>query len=106
MTTHFMEEAEILGDRIGIMKEGEVLYSENSYLLKHQSNCGICLIVQSTLAKPNYELDIFLFDKLKGIQKISSKSKGTIYKIKRDELNLIPSLKLDEEKSKFGIENY
>ena len=35
MTTHFMEEAEILGDRIGIMKEGEVLYSENSYLLKH-----------------------------------------------------------------------
>jgi len=35
MTTHFMEEAEILGDRIGIMKKGEVLYSENSYLLKH-----------------------------------------------------------------------
>ena len=38
LTTHYMEEAEALSDRIGIMKDGRLLAVGTADELKHQAN--------------------------------------------------------------------
>ncbi len=40
LTTHSLEEAEFLGDRIGIMSEGKMICCGTSSFLKNQYNCG------------------------------------------------------------------
>ena len=45
LTTHFMDEADLLGDRIGIMCEGRVISSGSSLFLKHRFGRGYTLTV-------------------------------------------------------------
>ena len=40
LTTHSLDEAEYLGDRIGIMKEGQYICSGTSSYLKNKYPCG------------------------------------------------------------------
>lgn len=53
LTTHFMDEADFLGDRIGIMGEGKLLCSGSSVFLKNQFGVGYNL----TLVKENTNID-------------------------------------------------
>lgn len=48
MTTHYMDEAEELGDRIGIMSEGEIKCCGSSLFLKRQFKTGYHLTVEKT----------------------------------------------------------
>lgn len=43
LTTHNMDEAEILGDRVGIMNEGRLCCLGSSQFLKQKFNCGFKL---------------------------------------------------------------
>jgi ATP-binding cassette subfamily A (ABC1) protein 3 len=43
LTTHFMDEADLLGDRIAIMAEGELRCCGSSLFLKKQYGAGYCL---------------------------------------------------------------
>lgn len=52
VTTHFIEEVEILGDKVGIMKDCELLASKNLYFKMHR-DWGIILTVQSVFNLPN-----------------------------------------------------
>lgn len=45
LTTHYMEEADILGDRIAIMAEGEVQCTGSSLFLKNRYGVGYNLVV-------------------------------------------------------------
>ena len=65
LTTHFLDEAEYLGDRIGIMTDGEYLCCGTSSYLKSKYPCGfnINLIVNSDIFNENYK-------KLKLLQKV------------------------------------
>lgn len=40
LTTHFMDEAEVLGDRIAIINEGNLITTGSSYFLKHRYGSG------------------------------------------------------------------
>lgn len=40
LTTHYMDEADILGDRIGIMAEGKVICLGSSLFLKNRFGVG------------------------------------------------------------------
>lgn len=50
LTTHFMDEADFLGDRIGIMGEGRLMCSGSSVFLKNQFGIGynLTLVKQTT----------------------------------------------------------
>ena len=47
LTTHSMEEADVLGDRIGIMSEGRVICSGSPMFLKRAYGVGYSLVVTS-----------------------------------------------------------
>lgn len=46
LTTHYMDEADLLGDRIGIMSEGRLICCGSSLFLKNRFQVGTKLIVQ------------------------------------------------------------
>lgn len=45
LCTHFMDEADILGDRIGIMGEGKLQACGSSNFLKNRFGCGYIMTV-------------------------------------------------------------
>ena len=47
LTTHFMEEADMLGDRIGIMGKGKLLCCGTSMFLKKQHGAGYTLTIEA-----------------------------------------------------------
>lgn len=51
LTTHFMDEADYLGDRIGIMGEGRLICSGSSLFLKNRFGVGYSLTL--TKIAPN-----------------------------------------------------
>lgn len=55
LTTHFMDEADFLGDRIGIMGEGKLICSGSSVFLKNQFGSGynLTIVKETTLVDSN-----------------------------------------------------
>jgi ATP-binding cassette subfamily A (ABC1) protein 3 len=53
LTTHFMDEADFLGDRIGIMGEGKLICCGSSVFLKNKFGIGYNL----TIVKDNINAD-------------------------------------------------
>lgn len=53
LTTHFMDEADFLGDRIGIMGEGKLICSGSSVFLKNHFGSGYNL----TIVKENTNIE-------------------------------------------------
>ena len=111
LTTHFLDEAEYLGDRIGIMSDGHFLCSGTSSFLKSKYPCGfnINLLINSSIFNEEYKQEFFNEIKIyepnveikvasKGIFSINIQSNNQ--KI-HDIFNYI-----EENKSKYGIEDY
>lgn len=60
LTTHYMDEADVLGDRIGIMSRGEIQCLGSSSFLKHEFGAGykvICTMSHGALASPGGNTD-------------------------------------------------
>ena len=80
LTTHFLDEAEYLGDRIGIMSDGKYLCSGTSSFLKSKYPCGfnLNLLINEDIFNEEYKNKIF-----SGVKKYEPKaeirvaSKGT-----------------------------
>lgn len=53
LTTHYMDEADILGDRIGIMKGGKVVALGSPIFLKSTFGAGYNLIMVKSSSEPN-----------------------------------------------------
>ena len=70
MTTHFLDEAEYLGDRIGIMSNGHFLCSGTRSFLKLNYPCGfnINLLINSIIFNDDYKQQFY--DGLLHIQRI------------------------------------
>ena len=60
LTTHYMDEADILGDRIGIMSMGKVKALGSSIFLKTKFGVGYNLTVVKTNSEPNPEIISYL----------------------------------------------
>ena len=61
LTTHFLDEAEYLGDRIGIMSDGHFLCSGTSSFLKSKYPCGfnINLLINPTTFNEDFKQNFF-----------------------------------------------
>lgn len=53
LTTHYMDEADILGDRIGIMASGKITALGSSIFLKTKFGAGYNLILVKSNTEPN-----------------------------------------------------
>ena len=111
LTTHFLDEAEYLGDRIGIMSDGKFLCSGTSSFLKSKYPCGFNLNLLINPEKFNDEIKQEFFD---GIKKFDSKaeiriaSKGTFtINIQSNNKN-IPEIfdYIEQKKAGYGIDDY
>ena len=112
LTTHSLDEAEYLGDRIGIMSEGKFICSGTSSYLKAQYPCGYNVnLIFDSKEKEDKNKRITLFEEVKKIDgtaliKIYSKTVLSINCMNmnnrvKDIFNLI-----DREKENYGIESY
>jgi len=52
LTTHYMDEADILGDRIAIMAEGDVQCTGSSLFLKNRYGVGYNLVIAKNSREP------------------------------------------------------
>lgn len=60
LTTHYMDEADILGDRICIMSEGQLQCTGSSLFLKNRYGVGYNLVIAKKDRKPNPEIEKFV----------------------------------------------
>ena len=60
LTTHYMDEADILGDRIGIMSSGKVTALGSSIFLKSKFGVGYNLTIAKQSSEVNFEIMPFL----------------------------------------------
>jgi len=111
LTTHFLDEAEYLGDRIGIMLDGQYMCCGTSSYLKSKYPCGfnINLIVDNKIFDDNKRHQFFREIKNyegKAEIKINSKSVFSI-KIPSENKNIKEIFDYIERiKTEFGIQDY
>jgi ATP-binding cassette, subfamily A (ABC1), member 3 len=64
LTTHYMDEADILGDRIGIMASGKIICLGRSLFLKNRFGVGYRLNCVKTSKEPNRKIGKFIESQL------------------------------------------
>ena len=74
LTTHYMEEADNLGDRIGIMSHGKMLCWGSPDFLKNRFGEGYNLVVVKADRNDNEKLENFVLDNVPGSSKVSEVS--------------------------------
>ena len=74
LTTHYMDEADILGDRIGIMAEGKVKCCGSSLFLKNRYGVGYNLVIAMKTRDPAPSVDDFIFSRIEGVKKLQEVS--------------------------------
>ena len=111
ITTHSLDEAEYLGDRIGIMSDGHFICCGTSSFLKSKYPCGfnINLLIDSKRFSDNMKQ--IIFDKVKTFDpqaeiKLACKSILSI-NIQSNNENVGEIFRyIEESKKEFGIEDY
>ena len=74
LTTHYMDEADILGDRICIMAEGKIKCVGSSLFLKNRFGVGYNLVIAKKSRDPAPQIDKFVFDRINSAHKLSEVS--------------------------------
>jgi ATP-binding cassette, subfamily A (ABC1), member 3 len=79
LTTHYMDEADILGDRIAIMAEGKVQCTGSSLFLKNRYGVGYNLVVAKKERLPAPHIDEFINARINGVKKMQEVSSEISY---------------------------
>lgn len=111
LTTHSLDEAEYLGDRIGIMSEGKFICSGTSSYLKTKYSCGFNINFIIDNNKFSKETKSVFMNKLKSIDlsttiKVTSKE---VFVVNFQTINEKVSdlfAYIDQVKTQYGITNY
>lgn len=109
LTTHYMDEADYLGDRIGIMGEGELLTCGTPLFLKNKYGVGYNLtIVKSGSAISTPELTKAIIGQVEGSRLAGDIGKELKYQLPVNKADQFESLfsELEEKKEKYGIESF
>lgn len=74
LTTHYMDEADILGDRICIMADGKIKCCGSSLFLKNRYGVGYNLVIAKYNRDPNPKIDKFVATRINGAKKLGEVS--------------------------------
>ena len=111
LTTHSLDEAEYLGDRIGIMSDGNLICCGTSTFLKSKYPCGFNINLLINPNKFDENKKKLIYEKIKAIEpqstiRVTSKSVFSI-NIQSNKANADKIFALIEEsKEEYGIEDY
>ncbi|XP_055683327.1 phospholipid-transporting ATPase ABCA3 isoform X3 [Lutzomyia longipalpis] len=108
LSTHFMDEADILGDRIGILYDGELKCYGSSFFLKKTFGMGYHLICVKGPHCNTYEITNLLDRFVPGIKVENDIGTELSYQLPDNaSKHFQPMLKeLEEHSSKLGVESY
>lgn len=81
LTTHYMDEADILGDRIAIMSEGQVQCTGSSLFLKKRYGVGYNLIMAKKERRMLPEVDSFILSHIPNAIKLQEVSSEITYQL-------------------------
>ena len=85
LSTHYMDEADKLGDRIGIMSHGRLVCLGTSLFLKNRYGIGYTLTLEKQDKAPNHTLEPFLKDRLGNeVRKLSEIGKEITFQIPQE----------------------
>lgn len=79
LTTHYMDEADVLGDRIGIMAKGELMCLGSSLFLKNRFGTGYKLTMIKANKNTNTKIGQYLKERLGKVEKLSEVSSEITY---------------------------
>lgn len=79
LTTHYMDEADILGDRICIMAEGKVQCCGTSLFLKKRFGVGYNLVIAKKDMQKAPQIDQFIKSKIPQVTKVQEVSSEISY---------------------------
>ena len=85
LTTHYMDEADVLGDRIGIMAQGKVLCLGSSLFLKNRYGAGYKLTMVKKYKTENKKIQPYLEEIFGKVEKLSEVSQEITFKISYDQ---------------------
>ena len=85
LTTHYMDEADVLGDRIGIMANGKVLCLGSSLFLKNRYGAGYKLTMVKKFKTENTKIQPYLEGIFGRVEKLSEVSQEITFKINYDQ---------------------
>ena len=108
LTTHYMDEADVLGDRIGIMAAGKILCLGTSLFLKDRYGAGFKLTIVKKSKKANKAIQPYLEAELGQIEKLSEVSSEITFKIPSDKAPMFQDFfeKFDSELQRLDIVSY
>ena len=81
LTTHYMDEADVLGDRIGIMAKGKVVCLGSSLFLKNRYGAGYKLTMVKKFKDRNRKIQPYLERVFGKVEKLSEVSQEITFKI-------------------------
>lgn len=87
LTTHYMEEADILGDRIAIMANGDAQCCGSSLFLKKNFGVGYNLTMDKTTQHEAPQIDEFITQRIPGAIKLSEVSSEISYQLPNAAIN-------------------
>ena len=108
LTTHYMEEADNLGDRIGIMSHGKMLCCGSPDFLKNKFGEGYNLVVVKENRNNNEQLESFVLNNIPDAQKVSEISSEATFLLPKASSQYFPEFfkKFDREIGNLGISSY
>lgn len=108
LTTHFMEEADMLGDRIGIMGKGKLLCCGSSMYLKRQHGAGYSLIIETAAECDEAGINALIKQHVPGYLVQSSVGKEKAFQLPMADSASFPALfnTLDQQKASLGVVDY
>eukprot|EP00916_Digyalum_oweni_P011393 GHVL01018965.1.p1 GENE.GHVL01018965.1~~GHVL01018965.1.p1 ORF type:complete len:1716 (+),score=214.35 GHVL01018965.1:54-5150(+) len=111
LTTHFMEEADYLGDRIAIMANGEVKCCGSSIFLKQKFGAGYtftCSKLPEITDDQNKLLKNLVLKSVKDSKVLSEVAAEVSFRLPTDEAPSFPEMfeELEANKDKHGVQSY
>eukprot|EP01083_Nonionella_stella_P139348 424928_1 len=109
LTTHFMDEADYLGDRIAIMADGEIQCCGSSLFLKSRYGVGYTLtFVKQSRLVGNAPIESLVSRHCEGVSVLSSSAGEIVFRLPFDESPKFPNLfdACDRDSEIFGIQSY
>jgi len=108
LTTHYMEEADILGDRIAIMVHGDAQCCGSSLFLKRKFGVGYNITIDKTTQLEAPQIDNFIKSNIPGAIKLSEVSSEISYQLPNAAVGKFKNffIEMDEKKNDLEIKSY
>ncbi|KAH8273382.1 hypothetical protein KR018_002047 [Drosophila ironensis] len=108
LTTHFMDEADVLGDRIAIMCDGELKCHGSSFFLKKQYGSGYRLICVKRDNCQASEVTAVLNEFIPGLQPVSDIGAELSYQLPDDQSSIFEDMfrALEDKSDELNLSGY